>query len=193
MSTEELRALALAEQWRDGAEEALWVLDHLDGDARSLPESEVRVVLECAGLPRPGVNRALPIDDDVQLIGDLVYPRWCTVVEYEGGHHQEERACYVADIDRYAVMRRRGLGYVQVTREKLSRPRTLVGEVYRELLSHGYDGPPPRFDLRWPLLFTRITDILAADRSRTRRSGASHTGAGSRSVRLPPLRGDGGA
>lgn len=74
MTTAELQALALAEQWRDGAEEALWVLELLDGDARSLPESETRVVLEFAGLPRPGVNRPLPLDDDVQLIGDLVYP-----------------------------------------------------------------------------------------------------------------------
>ena len=64
------------------------------------------------------------------------------------------------DVDRYALLRRHDIGYVQVTHEKLRHARTLVGEVFRELVSRGYDGPPPRFDHHWPLLFARITDIL---------------------------------
>jgi hypothetical protein len=175
MSLSEVHDLALAQQWRDGADEALWVLELLDGDARSLPESETRVVLELSGLPRPCVNRSLVLDDDVHLIGDLVYDRWRTVVEYEGSHHQQDRAQYLTDLDRYAVMRRHDVGYVQVTRERLRHARTLVGEVHRELVSRGYDGPPPRFDGRWRLLFCRITDIIASDRVRHRRRGGLRT------------------
>jgi hypothetical protein len=174
MSAEELRALALAQQWRDGADEALWVLDHLDGDSRSLPESEVRAVLAFAGIPGAEVNRRLSIDDDVHLIGDLVFTQWRTVVEYEGSQHQEERACYLSDLDRYALFRRHDVAYVQVTKEKLARPRTLVGEVYRELVSRGYDGDPPVFGERWQWLFMRITDVLGSRRDR-RRGGGSAT------------------
>jgi hypothetical protein len=166
MTVPELHDLAVAQQWRAGASEALWVLDHLDGDARSLPESETRAVLGFAGLPVPAVNRTLRLAEDLTLIGDLVYERWRLVVEYEGAHHQEERAQYVSDLDRYAVMRRHQVRYVQVTHEKLRQARTLVGEVYRELLAGGYDGPPPSFRGRWEQLFVRIHDILASERVR---------------------------
>ena len=65
--------------------------------------------------------------DDQTRIGDLVYRRWGVVVEYEGEHHQVDRAQYVKDIDRYASLRRDAVPYVQVTKEKLERPRRLVG------------------------------------------------------------------
>jgi hypothetical protein len=175
MSTQELHDLAIGEQWRAGANEALWILDLLDGDARSLPESETRAVLTFAGLPEPAVNRAVRLDADVTLIGDLVYECWRLVVEYEGAHHQEEREQYVSDLDRYAVLRRHHVGYVQVTHEKLRRARTLVGEVYRELLDRGYDGPPPSFRGRWELLHARIHDILASERIRHPAVGHPHS------------------
>ena len=159
MSLGDVHDLALAEQWRDGADEALWILAHLDGDSRSLPESETRAILEFAGLPAAEVNRQLEIEEAV-VIADLVYRRWRTVVEYEGSHHQQDRGQYVSDIGRYAVIRRGDYGYVQVTKEKLSRPRTLVGDVHRELASRGYDGPPPVFAHDWFALFQRISVLV---------------------------------
>lgn len=172
MTKQELHDLAVGQQWRAGAQEALWIIDLLDGDSRSLPESETRAVLTFAGLPTPGVNRALRLSEDLTLVGDLVYERWRLVVEYEGAHHQEERTQYVSDLDRYAVMRRHRVGYVQVTREKLHHARTLVGEVYRELIDRGYDGPPPSFRGRWELLHARIHETLASER--VRRPSAVH-------------------
>ena len=172
MSAQELRDLALAQQWRDGADEALWVLPHLDPESRSLPESESRVVLGFAGLPIGEGNRKLDLPDDVTVLSDLVFWQWRTVVEYEGGHHQEERARYVSDIDRYALLRRHDVGYVQVTHEKLGRPRTLVGEVFRELVTRGYDGDPPEFGEQWRQLFMRVTHVLGPRRDRHARGGS---------------------
>ena len=56
MTIEEVRALALSALWRDGAHEAIWILEYLDARSRSLKESETRAVVDFAGLPRPQVN-----------------------------------------------------------------------------------------------------------------------------------------
>jgi hypothetical protein len=122
MTVAELRSLALAELWRDGAHEAIWVLEHLDRRARSVKESETRSVLVFAGLPRPEANVPVHVGENVELIGDLVFPRWGVVVEYEGSQHQTDRGQYVADVDRYAVFRRGTIRYVQVTPRKVGPP-----------------------------------------------------------------------
>jgi hypothetical protein len=164
MEWDEMQRFALADLWRDGADEALWILSFLDGDSRSLRESETRSVLHFAGLPVPEVNTGAVAPDDAIRVGDLVYRQWGVVVEYEGAHHQVDRAQYVKDIDRYASMRRAAVPYVQVTKEKLGRPRRLVTEVYDALAAHGYDGPPPEFGARWRQLFARASDVVAPRR-----------------------------
>jgi hypothetical protein len=164
MEWDEMQRFALADLWRDGADEALWILGFLDGDSRSLRESETRSVLHFAGLPVPEVNTGAVAPDDATRVGDLVYRQWGVVVEYEGAHHQVDRAQYVKDIDRYASMRRAAVPYVQVTKEKLGRPRRLVTEVYDALAAHGYDGPPPEFGARWRQLFARASDVVASRR-----------------------------
>lgn len=165
-SREEIRDLALSAPWRDGAHEAIWVLDHLDARSRSLKESETRAVLVFAGLPPPEVNTAVDVGEDVEVISDLAYRRWSTVVEYEGRQHQEDRAQYVADLDRYGLLRGAEVRYVQVTHEKLSHARTLVGEVYRALLAGGYDGPPPTFGEHWRQLFLPVSVAVGPRRDR---------------------------
>ena len=122
LTVESVRALALRELWRAGAQEAVWILEYLDGRSRSLPESETRAILEFAGLPRPELNVALDDGPEPQVIVDLRYERWGLVVEYEGSQHQEDRGQYVVDIGRYAWMRRHQVPYVQVTKEKLRHP-----------------------------------------------------------------------
>ena len=119
LTTAEVQMLCLAEPWRDGAPEALWVLEHLDGDARSIRESEMRAVLEFAGLPRPEVNVSVDdgLDPDFQVVCDLVLRRWRVVLECDGRHHQQDRRQYVQDIGRYGWMRTHDLRYVQVTHD----------------------------------------------------------------------------
>ena len=168
MTVESVRALALSAPWRDGAHEAIWILDHVDERCRSLKESETKAVLVFAGLPQPAVNVPLDVGEDVLVIGDLVYERWRLAVEYEGAHHQKDRGQYVADLDRFALFRAADFAYVQVTHEKLNHSKTLVGEVYRALLARGYDGPPPTFDEQWRILFARVADVVGPRRDRLR-------------------------
>lgn len=153
----EIRDRGLAELWRPGSGEAVWVLDRLDGAARSLRESETRAVLEFAGLPRPAVNEKLVMSDGLVLTPDLRSRETGLVVEYEGRQHQEHRGQYTLDIDRYAAYRRDGVPYLLVTSELLARPQRLVRQVHGELVRNGYTGPPPTFAERWALLFASLT------------------------------------
>ncbi len=163
MTLGELHDLALAQQWRDGA------VRHCGCSITSTETPDPCLsrrrgqLLDFAGLSAAAVNRSLRLSDDLMLIGDLVYEEWDTVVEYEGAHHQRERGQYVADIDRYATMRRHHIGYVQVTAERLAHPKTLVEEVHRELVEHGYDGPPPVCGRDWAQAVAAGDRRLGAD------------------------------
>jgi hypothetical protein len=164
MELERLINLALAQQWRDGADEALWICNHLDRDSASLKESEVRSILEFAGLPQAEVNKEIDLAGDAVAIGDLVYREWGVIVEYEGEQHRENRAQFTADLDRYALYRKHGHRYVQVTQEHLRSPRSIPRKVHRELVAGGYDGPAPTFGDSWDVLFSRIRHILGPRR-----------------------------
>ncbi len=161
MELTEVRNLALTALWRDGAHEAIWVLPYLDERSRSLKESETRTVLVFAGLPSPEVNAPMEFRG-ARVVVDLLLRPWGLVIEYEGQHHQEEREQYTRDISRYALLRKHDVPYLQATKETLARPRVLVGEVHRELVALGYDGPAPEFGERWRQLFRPIREIVGS-------------------------------
>lgn len=166
VTVDEVLDLALAATWRDGAHESVWILPHLDRNSRSLKESETRAVIEFAGLPRPETNVVLELEDGVVAIVDLLLREPRVVIEYEGAQHQEDRVQYSSDLDRYALLRTHDVPYVQVTREKLTMARTLVGEVFRVLVSRGYAGPPPTFGDRWRSLFRPVRDVVGSRNER---------------------------
>ena len=166
MTIEGLSELVLGHPWRRGAAEATWVMQHLDGDSWSLMESETRALVIFAGLPTPRCNAPVRVSDAVTLLVDLWFDDWGAAVEYEGRHHQTERAQYVADIDRYELMRRASIPYRQVTKEQLALPRNVVRTVHRMLVETGYDGPAPSFGPHWAKLFRRLSDLEECRRTR---------------------------
>jgi len=168
MDLDVLVELANRDPWRDGAQESLWVANHLDGRSASLPESEVRSVLRFAGLPTPESNRELDLGGDRAAYGDLVYLAPLLLLEYEGLHHQEQRGQYTADIGRYEVIRRHDLPYLQITKERLARPKRLARDVHAELVRLGYDGPAPVFGEQWKTLFARVTQVVGPKEIRGR-------------------------
>jgi hypothetical protein len=170
MTRRSLRDFILAQPWRTGAPEASWVLEHLNGDSRSLKESETRALITFARLPAPKCNHSVSVSQTVTIIIDLWFEEWRCALEYEGGHHQTDRAQYVADIDRYTLMRRVRIDYRQVTKEHLAAPRHLVRMVHGLLVDNGYDGPPPDFGTRWEGLFGRLSDLEQCRRPRRTRA-----------------------
>jgi hypothetical protein len=156
---DEVRTLVLAQEWREGAPEAAWVLDHLAPDARSIPESKVRAMGVFAGLPSPAPNGAIELGD-ITVHGDLWYPAYRFVVEYEGEQHQLDRGQYVSHIDRYSRYRRHGVRYLQATKELVRSPRSLVRRIHEGLVDGEYDGPPPDFGPTWEMLFARLALVV---------------------------------
>lgn len=154
-----LTDVAGAHLWRAGAYEALFVANFLTNRSRSLKESETAACLTFAGLPTPEFNIELEIKKR-QVIGDLLYASLRLVIEYEGRHHQEDRAQYAKDIDRYKLFRDHDYRYLQVTDEKLSRPRRMVRDVHLEMVEAGYDGPAPVFADTWASLFIRLSRLV---------------------------------
>jgi hypothetical protein len=155
-----LDQLLTEEHWRRGVPETAYVLPHLGDRCRSIPEAELLALVRFSGLPEPAVNETLVLPDGSELTPDQWYARWQRALEYEGGQHQEDRGQYTADIDRYAVYRRMGADYLQVTRELLRLPQTTVRRVHRLLVEGGYDGPPPDFGPHWQSLFRPLRDVV---------------------------------
>ncbi|MCD6639079.1 MAG: hypothetical protein LT071_04100 [Nocardioides sp.] len=160
LDLEELDTLVHEQRWRWGCKEAAWVLEHLDGRCRSLPESELLALVRWSGLPDPEVNAAIEIGDGEWLTPDLWWARWRRIAEYEGSQHQEDRSQYISDIDRYRAFRRIGADYELVTKETLRTPRTVVRRIHRMLVEAGYDGPAPELTERWALLFRPLREVV---------------------------------
>ena len=130
-----------------------------------MAEAELLAFFVFAGLPMPDVNVAIEVAPGVELTPDFRFTHYEQVVEYEGGQHQDDRAQYVADIDRYALYRRHDVPYELVTKERMRSPRATVRLVHRALVARGYDGPPPEFGEQWDSLFRLVSDLVRPKRA----------------------------
>lgn len=160
-----LERMFIEEPWRRGSAETSYVLPFLQGDCRSMAEAELLAYVVFAELPVPEVNRIIELADGSAATPDLWFDGYGLAVEYEGSHHQDDRAQHNADIDRYASYRRSNVPYEQVTKERLRSPKATVRLVHRALVGCGYDGPPPNFDGAWPTLFMPLRDLVRRARA----------------------------
>lgn len=171
MLDKELLDLALLDQilteekWRRGVPETAYVLPFLEGRCRSMAEAALVAYVVFSGLPMPDVNVTIEVAPGVELTPDLRFAGYGQVVEYEGGQHQDDRAQYVADIDRYALYRRHDVPYELVTKERMRSPKATVRLVHAALVAQGYDGPPPEFGVLWDSLFERLADLVRLRRA----------------------------
>ncbi len=116
----------------------------LRGRTDSAREVALRLLLVRSGLPEPAVN--LSIRDAIgELFGDLAYPEWSVLVEYDGRHHlTDEQAA--ADILRHERLAAAGWTVVRVVNVHFSDPERIVLRVARALANAGWC--PPRSKLQ---------------------------------------------
>lgn len=118
----------------------------------SLPETRLRLCLVLAGLPEPRTNVTLGHEDRVIGRVDLLVEDHGLILEYDGDQHREGGQWNV-DLDRDEAFAAAGFTTLRVTRQRMRRPRQLVGKVYAQLVALDYRGRPPTFDAEWVWLF----------------------------------------
>lgn len=89
---QELHEILREEKWRRGVPKTTYVLPHLTDRCRSMPETELLAYVVACRLPAPQVNVEVAIARGVRVTPDLWFSALRAAVEYEGGHHQEDRA-----------------------------------------------------------------------------------------------------
>ncbi|TXK17173.1 hypothetical protein [Homoserinibacter sp. GY 40078] len=93
-------------------------------------ETRLRRRMVLAGLPEPAVNAVISRPGAPERRGDLVFASWGVVVEYEGEHHQSDRATYVSDIARFEQLRD-DWTFVRVTAEHMRDIPALIARIRR--------------------------------------------------------------
>lgn len=103
-------------------------------------ESALRLVLVDHGLPEPECNLDVR-GSDGRFLGrvDLAYPELRIAIEYEGRHHQEDRATYLRDIARRERFEAERWAFVLVTDGDLVDERRLVDRVRRRRAERSSD------------------------------------------------------
>lgn len=103
-------------------------------------ETQLRLILARAGLPEPLVNHPVLNRFGVELrLGDLVYPRFRVLVEYDGWRHRDDPHQFERDIDRLAEAMEDGWRVIRVHRGMLGdNAHVAVHRVRTALLDQGW-------------------------------------------------------
>lgn len=123
---------------RAGQKNARQALPLLRTRSESPKESVLRVIIVLAGLPEPECNSNIFDADGVFLArGDLVYPDYKLLLEYQGDQHRTDRAQWRSDIHRLGRLEDAGWQVLQFTDDDLRDPAALVARVARRLRARG--------------------------------------------------------
>jgi hypothetical protein len=104
----------------------------------SRPESVMRYWLVRSDLPDP--RPQVPVHDRwgrVVAHGDLGYPEWRVLLEYEGRQHAEGDQ-FARDVDRYSLMAADGWLVLRFAGRHIGGPSAVVERTRRALMSRGW-------------------------------------------------------
>jgi len=139
-STKELENALERYPSRRGLTNARQALPLLRTRSESPKESVLRVIIVLAGLPEPECNSNIFDADGIFLArGDLVYPDYKLLLEYQGDQHRTDRVQWRSDIRRLGRLEDAGWQVLQFTDDDLHDPAALVGRVARRLRARGAD------------------------------------------------------
>lgn len=116
----DLLALVAARAGRRGATRAARAFDLADGRAESPPESQLRVRLVLAGVPRPVPQYVIPLPNGRTYRVDLAWPEYRVAIEYDGQWHGSPEQFH-ADRRRLNQLVAAGWIVLHVTSQRLHR------------------------------------------------------------------------
>jgi hypothetical protein len=136
-----------------GRRNALEALPLVRDGAESPRETALRLALLRAHLPEPELNPAI-VDARGILIGygDLVYPAYRVLVEYDGEQHRLDAGQFYRDIERHEAFLREGWIHLRETKvTPLAGPHSTPARTRAALVERGWCPPsPPLPPLRDP-------------------------------------------
>jgi len=129
LTLDELTAAVHSHPGRRGRRNLRRALELLDERSESPKESELRVLIVEAGLPRPVCNASV-FDSSQGFVArvDLSYPDRRIAIEYEGDHHRE-KAQWRADLARRRRLEAQGWLYLSVTQDDLNDSRAFLTDL----------------------------------------------------------------
>lgn len=102
-------------------------------------ETEVRLIIVEAGLPEPMVNATIRNSHGAFIaLGDLVYPEYRILIEYDGAHHFAGDEQMYKDIDRLDNVMEEKWRVVRLNKTHLRRRAIVVAKVRTALLAAGW-------------------------------------------------------
>jgi hypothetical protein len=105
----------------------------------SPPEGTIRLMLGRAGLPEPAVNFAIVNSaGEFLALGDLAYPTYRVLIEYDGSHHFESAEQVHHDIDRLEGVMAQDWRVIRFNKSHLSRETHVAATVRNALLARGW-------------------------------------------------------
>jgi hypothetical protein len=136
--TEDVIALAATKQGVRGVRQLRTAIALVDGGAESPQESRLRLILVCAGLPRPETQIEFYDDFGEAFIRvDMGWRQWQVAVEYDGVQHWTDPKRRAWDIERIAILEAMGWTVVRVSAQMMSQPHLIVERVRAKLRAAG--------------------------------------------------------
>lgn len=124
---------------RHGVKRLRTALELIRPRTDSPKETELRLLLVDAGLPEPEVNS--PLFDAFGVLirhGDLAYPEYGVLVEYNGEQHRTDSAQFTLDTEQLDRIVAAGWVHVQVVKAHLRRPAAVALRVRNALTARGW-------------------------------------------------------
>ena len=134
-------ATALAHYVGRGKRAAVEAIRQVRQGAESRQETRLRLLVVRAGFPEP-VLQAQILDAAGRPIGrgDLYYPEFRTILEYDGQHHRTNDRQYESDLARVERFTRSDYEYVRVTKSRMQSPRVVISLLDNALRVRGWTG-----------------------------------------------------
>jgi len=124
---------------RRGAARLRSALPQLRAATDSARETRLRLLVVRTGMPEPEVNAALlSLNGDVIAHGDLVWPKYRVVLEYEGRQHAEDLAQFAIDIGRLNDIAEARYRVIRVDKTLLADRHALLVRLRRALADGGW-------------------------------------------------------
>ncbi|MCU1480319.1 MAG: hypothetical protein JWQ19_1105 [Subtercola sp.] len=142
-TTPELLRQRVSKYHGPGKRKLVGALELVRIGAESAAETRLRLLMIRSGLPEPELNVDISDARGVFIArGDLYYPRWKVLVEYDGDQHRTDTETYESDMTRADDLRASGVTMIRVRKAGLGpkRARTLLS-IRRALSLAGWHAP----------------------------------------------------